>query len=296
MTSSSNRAIIYIAGAGRTGSSVLADFVADALGAPNLGELFFVWDRGASDRICRCGRPNADCPTWRDLADRPYSEVVELRDRLARTRHSLKAVRAKDPKGSELVATMTEMYGRLFDRLDTDILVDSSKYPTYACWLTQMPGIDVHVIHVERRAADSCVSWSKPKSDPAAPDGLLPGHGFWAALGQWVRLNAMAVALLRRRAKTYQRVAFESFRTDGQRVLDDLVARTGLTPIEPPSTSRCNVSANPTLLEEVPTAATIRIGPSRVGELSPVKRLAARLAELSVSPRFARGIWLGRNA
>ncbi len=57
--------VLYFAGSGRSGTTIINNIIGQLDGAFAAGELRFLWDRGVvENRLCGCGRPFHDCPTW----------------------------------------------------------------------------------------------------------------------------------------------------------------------------------------------------------------------------------------
>jgi hypothetical protein len=64
-TKDSGIRILYIAGAGRSGSTLLANILGQVEGFFTAGELISIWERGLiQDRFCGCGVPFHDCEVW----------------------------------------------------------------------------------------------------------------------------------------------------------------------------------------------------------------------------------------
>ena len=60
--------VLYIAGSGRSGSTLLASVLGSVDGVFNAGELRYVWERGLADgALCACRKPVIECPVWTDV-------------------------------------------------------------------------------------------------------------------------------------------------------------------------------------------------------------------------------------
>ena len=70
--------VLYIAGTGRSGSTVLANILGEVDGVFAAGEVRFLWQRGLEEgRLCGCGLPVRECPVW----GRVLAEAGQLDDR-----------------------------------------------------------------------------------------------------------------------------------------------------------------------------------------------------------------------
>ena len=57
--------VLYIAGTGRSGSTLLASILGEVEGVFAAGEVRYLWQRGLAERrLCGCGVPVRDCPVW----------------------------------------------------------------------------------------------------------------------------------------------------------------------------------------------------------------------------------------
>ena len=85
--------VIYVAGAARSGSTLLASLLGQLPAAVNVGELYFLWDRGLiGGWRCGCGDPVPDCVLWSKVVATvggglDPEEMTRIRDRHVKTRH-----------------------------------------------------------------------------------------------------------------------------------------------------------------------------------------------------------------
>src|SRR5580692_3233646 len=88
--------VLYIAGTGRSGSTLLASLLGEVDGVFSAGEVRYLWQRGlAESRLCGCGVPVRECLIWsRVLAEsghldspEPGRGVVSLLKRTGRIRN-----------------------------------------------------------------------------------------------------------------------------------------------------------------------------------------------------------------
>ena len=57
--------VLYVAGLGRSGSTILANTLGQVEGFFSGGELNFIWKHALiENRLCGCGRPSRECPFW----------------------------------------------------------------------------------------------------------------------------------------------------------------------------------------------------------------------------------------
>src|ERR1700675_5160761 len=74
--------VLFLAGKGRSGGTLLASLLGQLPGFFNIGELNRLWDWGlVSNFRCGCGLPVQECPTWHAIleeADRLEPGVAPL--------------------------------------------------------------------------------------------------------------------------------------------------------------------------------------------------------------------------
>ena len=121
--------VLYIAGAGRSGSTLLELLLARRSRLVPVGEVRFLWQRGVvEDHLCSCGRAFSACPFWDEVLDRAYgdrrdavaADMLDLDARLDRMRRIPQMrVRALRRDGFE---ADFERYGRQLAQLYRAVL------------------------------------------------------------------------------------------------------------------------------------------------------------------------------
>ena len=161
------RGIVYIAGTGRSGTTLLAGLLGRIPGVVNLGEVRFVWDRGLlADETCGCGVPFSSCAFWSAVAGRLDGRVPP--DRAAELAGSVNRVRFTSLPGSrgsglwprtgiqrlelaEYRYYLRLLYDAVASVLPPDaILVDSSKSPAHLVNVAAVTDAPLSVLHIIR--------------------------------------------------------------------------------------------------------------------------------------------------
>ena len=139
--------LIYIAGAGRSGSTLLARILGQLDGFVSVGEVRHLWRTGApllaSDQLCGCGRSYESCPLWGavipDVLGRLSTEGLDELQALFRSVDRIRYIPwmrgVLPPKGyRERLQTysslLSELYQSILNHAGADILVDASKDPS----------------------------------------------------------------------------------------------------------------------------------------------------------------------
>lgn len=219
--------MLYIAGDGRSGSTVLSRILGQVHGWVAPGELRYVWERGvAQDRLCECNQPFNSCPMWRKVLDvafedsdsAPQPERVTMEDRAAlRLRQRARLLVADHaPHQVPTLPVFADHVRRLYPALQevtgARVIVDSSKLPSYGQLLDALPEIDVLIVHLVRDARASCYSWlrRKPLTDTAR-QAVMSGQTPAQSATAWTFWNAVARHLWRDQPERYLQVRYEDF-------------------------------------------------------------------------------------
>lgn len=170
--------VCYLAGTGRSGSTVLANVCGQIDGWFSAGEIRFLWERGVlADRLCGCGEPFSRCETWEKVLGAAFPDnppgAGRMRDDVvaaARMRRLPAILGAAGTGGAavdpDLLAVLGRLYVALAETTQSSVIVDSSKLPSYAWLLSQVPEIDLRVVHLVRDPRAAAWSWLRKKDLP----------------------------------------------------------------------------------------------------------------------------------
>lgn len=232
--------VLYIAGSGRSGSTLLDNILGQVGGLVSVGELRFLWERGmVQDRLCGCGRPFHECPVWTDRLVEAFGRVdaidphVAMAQQLSRSRvRHIPAVLVSARRGGHGAGPATAHLERL-ERLyravgvvaGAPIVVDSSKLPAYGYLLDQTTGIDLHVLHLVRDPRAAAYSWIRKKVQPdRGSAGYMEPQSVIHSSVLWTVWNGTAEALWASDSSRYLRLRYEDLvanpRPAIERVLD----------------------------------------------------------------------------
>ncbi|MDG6101612.1 sulfotransferase [Dactylosporangium aurantiacum] len=221
--------VLYLAGWGRSGSTLAEGMLDQVPGLVGVGEIKFLWERGLlQNRRCSCGTPLRSCGFWVEVLHEAFGRVPdddELREldeasRRFRTRHlpGMLLRPTHPPDAGELgwyYAALARLYRAVAKVGGADVVVDSSKFPSYLTALLQAPGLDVRVAHIVRDPRAVAYSWQRHKEDPDAPNGeLMPRmHPACTAL-YWSAWNLATERITRRAGLPYLRFRYEDLVTE----------------------------------------------------------------------------------
>jgi len=71
--------VLFIAGEGRSGSTIIGDILGQIEGFFSVGELFYVWDRGLIQNWrCSCGLSFEECPVWSEVIAQAFGDRSQV--------------------------------------------------------------------------------------------------------------------------------------------------------------------------------------------------------------------------
>lgn len=219
--------VLYIAGIGRSGSTLLNRSLGATPGFFAGGELMHFFGRGVcSNELCACGSPFRECEVWGDVIrelgpvatpDRAAA-VDPFRHAITEGKH-LPTMLLSPWKPSSLrrrleeyKETVVEVYRAVRRVTGCQVLVDSSKNLSYARILQSVPELRIFVVHLVRDPRGVTFSMSKTIRRPGVPwsEEYLSRRGPAAGSVLWMAAN-LAAESLRSRADGYVRIRYTDF-------------------------------------------------------------------------------------
>ncbi|MFC7486357.1 sulfotransferase [Knoellia sp. CPCC 206453] len=177
--------VLYVGGAGRSGTTIVSTILGQSPGVFAAGELRYAWERGFDqDHRCGCGEQFSRCPVWTRVVDRafgvdgppdPVAVHEDLLRRLRTMRIPLGLVRSA--VGRSFVpyhrhdATIHRLYAAVAELDGVDVIVDSSKSPVYALLLSRLPDVELTMLTVVRDPRAGAHSWRRTKPTGDRDDG-----------------------------------------------------------------------------------------------------------------------------
>jgi hypothetical protein len=249
--------VLYIAGWGRSGSTLLDQTLGQTEGWFSCGELNFAWHNFS----CGCGARVHECEFWApvlqrtagvDPRRRPERLVALQREHLGASPRELLAIRRSSGRPDAFspqrlyADVLTDLYAEIVEATGARVIVDSSKIATDAYLIATLTEIELYVVHLVRDPRATAYSWARNKrKDPglALDMGKL---GPATSSAYWLRRNAVIEALLRPRLRDrYLRLRYEDFVADPRATVAELGALVGETVAHPPFVGERTVRLGP---------------------------------------------------
>jgi hypothetical protein len=242
--------ILFIAGAGRSCTTLLGHILGQIKGFCFVGEANHAW-RMVGDRICGCGTPLEDCHFWTTVRRRaggghvpPPAEFFAL-GRLARWRYLPLTFlpdreRRLESRYGESWKSCERLYEMAAAVSGAEVIVDSSKSVPYARLLDLLPGLDVRIVHLIRDARAVAHSWTQPKPAPDRAKLYMDQRApFWSALN-WNVANAGAELFCRTPGR-YLRLRYEDLAENPRDAVERVLRLVSRPRSSQPSDARAGV-------------------------------------------------------
>lgn len=219
--------VLYIAGSGRSGSTLLDMILGQVDGFVGTGEMRYLWQRGIlDDRLCGCGERFGVCPHWTAVLDaagivdrhREASRMLELQQQGMRVRHVPAMLYNRRDPGARLARldgygdSLGRLYRALAEVSGAQVIVDSSKLPAYGFLLSGVPGIHIHIVHLVRDPRATAYSWLRKKVQPDRPAfGYMEPQSVVRSAVLWATWNTSARLFWEGSGLPYLLVRYEDF-------------------------------------------------------------------------------------
>lgn len=195
--------VLYIAGVGRSGSTLLERMLGAVPGWVNAGELNALFSRVAfQDQRCGCGTPFSRCDFWQEVGDLAFggwspvtTRIAHLQPRVVRQRFIPRLVSGRADAGylqdlDEYLTIHRRLYRAIATVSGAETVVDASKSTAQLFALRRMADLDLRIVNLVRDARGVASSWSKagirkPQSPVGEEMGTYAPHRLallWATL------------------------------------------------------------------------------------------------------------------
>lgn len=240
--------VLYIAGTGRSGSTLLASVLGSVDGMFSAGELRFTWERGLSDgAMCGCHRPVVECDVWSTTFNDGFGgfdgpDVDAILHALAgqtRIRNLPAILRRRgtvDGVSDELKAALPALYRSILTTTGSRVIVDSSKLPTYAMLLSDLDDVDVRIVHLVRDPRAAAWSWMRRGATGAVEgfDEEMDRFSPSKSASLWSLWNGMMSQMWRSNRERYLPVRYEDFAAEPEGVVERILEFAGIDDAEMP--------------------------------------------------------------
>jgi hypothetical protein len=239
--------VLYIAGCGRSGSTILGHVLGQAKDWCFIGEAMWGNPQPPATRLCGCRAVLSECDFWKAVRQQIALAGETARapeffglGRLARWRHlpltfGRSSERRLESHFGERWRSCQRLYPAIAAASGAEVIVDSSKSVPYARMLGLVPELDLDVLHLVRDARAVAHSWNRRKPAPDRPDrpDLRQRTPVNAAV-HWATSNLATELLGRRAPDHYLRLRYEDFVTRPRESVDRIARMVTRRPLDLP--------------------------------------------------------------
>ena len=167
--------LIYIMGAGRSGTTALATFLGNNKEILNIGEMHQFFEYLDENKECSCGKLLNECEFWKNKIDNPTQEYSVNSRKLSEKMESHSSIikHLLNSFSNIEYERYIELHQSILDSIQSDseksTLLDSSKYIGRALALNKLDNIELKIIYVVRDVRGVINSFSKKVQTSKSP-------------------------------------------------------------------------------------------------------------------------------
>jgi hypothetical protein len=237
--------ILFVAGWGRSGSTLFTRMLDQVPGFQCVGEIRDIWRRGGiEDRLCGCGAQFSKCDFWVAVGDQAFGgwdqvdheEMWRLRSILDRPWSMPFTVSPglSQSFGRQLqsyVDVLTPLFRAFRSVSGAEVIVEASKHPSFGFILAQLPNVDLRLVHLVRDSRGVVHSWEKQVTMRDRVDGeaFMKQYSAAGAAARYALHNTQS-HLLARRHLPYLFLRYEDVVVDPREKLELAVRHAGVDP------------------------------------------------------------------
>lgn len=239
--------VLYIAGAGRSGSTLLERILGQLEGSVAVGELRHLWREEPEGQRCGCGELLTRCEFWAAVLGRAniradasgFRDIRQLQREVDRIRHVPRilypALAGSDFKRrhAEYTSLLRDMYTAIQEMTSAKVIVDSSKDISTLYLLSHLNDVRVRVLHMIRDSRAVAYSWTREKERLYVVDRVtyMPRYSPQRSAGDWLYRNILT-EMARARTAGYQRVLYEQLVVNPLETVQGIAGFMGLPEVD----------------------------------------------------------------
>jgi hypothetical protein len=218
---------LYIAGAGRIGSTLVGNVLGNIPGLFFVSEVMNIWRHFLLNKDrCGCGQLVQDCPVWGPVLSTAFADGGEgiaakmdnWRKRSTRNRYApqllLPFLRTRFAiRLQEYLDNLEKLYCTTQSVTGCRVIVDSSKRPTYAALLNLIPAVDLYIIHLVRDPRAVSFSWlrRKKQSEKEGQASYMRIMSPSKSATRWLKMNLLTELFWAHFSGRYMVLRYEDF-------------------------------------------------------------------------------------
>lgn len=236
--------VLYVAGPGRSGSTLLEMLLGQMDGFYPIGELRFIWKRAfGQNQLCGCGKPFIDCLFWKEVIKEAFGGFqnidhvrLEGMRRPAERLISSGILTTNTPSNTlapyqEYFDSYRKIYQAILKVTECEFIIDSSKNVANGFILAAIPEVDLYTIHLIRDSRAVAYSWQREKVRPEIPweQKFMSQRGILKSASRWNSRNRSAQKL-KQRSQQSALLRYEDLAHNPKECLSKLITDLGIEP------------------------------------------------------------------
>lgn len=226
-----NIKVLYIAGTGKTGSTLLGKLLGQVEGFIDVGELANVDAQFDGKQKCGCGKGVASCKFWTQVLAKGLGGIDRLdrrRWRRLKTRY-LPLIWLPGARRflTQYFRQLRDLHQAVHEVGQARVVADSSKSAFYGAVLNLFPGVDVYTLHLVRDVRASEGSMFRLKGEGSAK---FARRSTWWNSVRWMIVNLITEWAAKRAGSPYLRVRYEDLINDPRKTLGSILRFMGEAP------------------------------------------------------------------
>ena len=183
---------IYLLGAGRSGTTIMAALMNTHTNIHTAGELHQFFSHLRGDKNCSCGQPLANCPFWSPIvsainqSEESGADVISFLNKKEAHRNILKFLLfgSRDKRYNDI---QSDLFGKIRSHTDSNSwILDSSKYLARYLLLKKNNDLDIRGIYMVRDVRGVIYSFSKKVQSSRSPLSALIYYCLINFFAQWI--------------------------------------------------------------------------------------------------------------
>jgi O-antigen/teichoic acid export membrane protein len=224
--------ILYIAGEGRSGSTIIGNVLGEMDHAFSAGEIGYLWSLNQEHaRYCSCKEELKDCPVWQKISLSAFNRTAIAQADAPPVQRFRRIVRAllryylknTEPESIDFFSKLYEAIGAT---TNSRWIIDESKDPEHLLTLHHLPNVEVWTLHLARDPRGVAFSWMRKKKR-AASDNFMPQYAPHTTADRWWKTN-WAIELMFGRSSRYHFLRYEDFTANPRKEIEAIMAWMGM--------------------------------------------------------------------
>jgi hypothetical protein len=251
--------VVFIAGAYRSGSTLLQNILGQISRYFTIGELHYLWYQlNSKNKFCSCKKLLLECEMWEAIFEKAFggiqninlTEIIQYNESFRVKHLPFLWIPPINKHFEYLLVEYVEVIRNIFEAIyqitDNKVIVESSKLPTFGVILQMIPNIELHVIHLVRDSRAVAHSWMRKKS--FVPDGYP--HQFMkqkkpgSSALQWMANNLLTELYMKKSVASYSIVNYENLVSNPKQSMEEIMASINEEDAELPFVSSNSVLLN----------------------------------------------------